>query len=223
MTIEVVYAKAHTTFPKNYSYLVFDTDSKDGAVIDPAWDLTQMESLISDHDVDLSEILLTHHHPDHVGLADIMSVEYDVPVLMHKAEIRFYSFSCPNLYAVDEDTHISLGQNEVIPIHTPGHTKGSTCYLIGDNLFTGDTLFIEGCGLCFGRGADPIEMFDSLRKLKSLISLQTIVYPGHSYDQCVGKRFDYVMQNNIYLQLDKQDHFVSFRMRSNQYNLFDFK
>ena len=222
MAIEVRYTKNLRYFTKNYSYLVFDTDSRDGVIIDPAWDLNALKSLISANDVNPSKILLTHHHHDHVNLVDVLSEEFGLPVLMNKAEIEFYSFNCPNLCEIDEYRYIPIGQSEVVPIHTPGHTKGSTSYLIGDNLFTGDTLFIEGCGLCVGSGADPNEMFDSVQRIKSMAESQMLIYPGHSYGKDPGKSFDFVFQNNIYLQLENRDHFVRFRMRGDQQKILDF-
>ena len=223
VAIEVIYLKASELFSKNFSYFVFDRDSKDGVIIDPAGDLEQIESHISDHHVNLSKVLLTHYHFDHVYLTNTLARRYNIQVLMNKIEIDYYGFNCRNLFAIDDSETIFIGQCKVNVIHTPGHTKGSTCYLIGNNLFTGDTLFIEGCGLCFGEGANPNEMFDSLQQLKSRIDSHTFIYPGHSYGQGPGKRFDYLLKNNIYLQIDNRDHFVSFRMREKQYNLFAFK
>lgn len=221
--IDVICIKASQLFTKNFSYLVFDRDSKDGIIIDPAGDLDQIESLISGHRVNLSKVLLTHYHFDHVYLTNTLARKYNIQVLMNRIEIDYYGFNCRNLYAIDDSEPIFIGKCKVQSIHTPGHTKGSTCFLIGNNLFTGDTLFVEGCGLCFGDGADPNEMFDSLQQLKSQIDLPTFIYPGHSYGQHPGKTFDYLLQNNIYLRIDNRKYFISFRMRENQYHLFNFK
>jgi len=223
MKIEVQFVKLPTISPENYIYLICDRDSKEGIIIDPAWDLEPIESMLLRNDVNLSKILLTHYNYDHVNLADDLAQKYAVQVLMNKIEIDFYSFDCRNLSAIDESKPVSLGQWNITPIHTPGHTKGSTCYLIGNTLFTGDTLFIEGCGLCFGKGANPNEMFDSLQKLKSRIDPETAIYPSHSYGRDPGKKFGYLLRNNIYLQIDDQEQFISFRMRENQCKLFDFR
>jgi glyoxylase-like metal-dependent hydrolase (beta-lactamase superfamily II) len=96
---------------------------------------------------------------------------------------------------------------------TPGHTAGGVCYLIENNLFSGDTLFAEGCGYCSGRGADPRAMFHSLQLLKRTIAPQTLVFPGHSYGQLPGQTFGSLLKNNIYLAFDDERKFVQFRMR----------
>ena len=223
MELEIRYIKATTHFTKNFFYLVFDRDSKDCVIIDPAGDLEQIKSFMSDHHINLSKVLLSHYHSDHVYLADTLAQEYDIQVLMNRIEIDYYGFNCKNLFAINDREPIFIGQCKINTIHTPGHTKGSTCYLIGNHLFTGDTLFIEGCGLCFGKGADPEDMFHSLQHLKSHIDPQTFIYPGHSYGKKPGKTFAYLLQNNIYLQIDNREHFISFRMRKRQNNLFNFK
>lgn len=84
---------------------------------------------------------------------------------------------------------ISVGGIDVKIIATPGHTKSGVCYLIGGNLFSGDTLFIEGCGLCYGRGADPRELYISLTKLKNILPNDTLVFP---VDIVTGKKLDRV-------------------------------
>ena len=223
MSIRVQFIKTSKDFSKNFIYLVFDTNTRDGIIIDPAWDLEQIESLLSDHDVHLSMILLTHYHSDHVNLANTLAIKYHVQVFMNKIEIDFYSFHCRSLCAIDGSKSISFGQGQISPIHTPGHTKGSTCYLIANNLFTGDTLFIEGCGLCSGKGANPCKMFNSLQQLKSQIDAETVIYPGHSFGESPGKKFIYLLQNNIYLLFENREQFISFRMRENQQRLFAFQ
>ncbi len=65
-------------------------------------------------------------------------------------------------------------------LHTPGHTPGSQCFVVGDNLVSGDTLFIDGCGRTDLPGADPDEMYTSLQRLASLPG-RHILWPGHHY------------------------------------------
>jgi hydroxyacylglutathione hydrolase len=77
---------------------------------------------------------------------------------------------------------------QIRPIATPGHTPGSICYLIGDNLFSGDVLFYEGCGICPDI-ASAHTMFASLERLKTLLRPETRVYPGHCYGMPPGQPF----------------------------------
>jgi glyoxylase-like metal-dependent hydrolase (beta-lactamase superfamily II) len=203
--------------------MVIHTETNDAVLIDPAWEPEKIRKIIDHHQAKLKAILLTHHHFDHVNQADVFAHSYDIPVLMSMIEINYYHFSCYNLFPIENSDTLFFGQLKIIPLLTPGHTKGAISYLIEDALFTGDTLFIEGCGICTGRGSDPITMFNTLSYLKEIISSRTKIYPGHSFGQEPGKSFSYLLKNNIYLQFNKQEEFVAFRMRKNQKEIFSFK
>jgi hydroxyacylglutathione hydrolase len=206
----------------NYCYLIINSTSKTALLIDPAWEINTIEEKLKSLEVKLTGILLTHSHLDHVNLASHFANQYNVPVYMSQDEIKFHHFHCPNLIPINHFDPFSLGEINIQPILTPGHTAGGTSYLIEENLFCGDTLFIEGCGICSGKGANPEIMFETLQKLKKIISLQTIIYPGHCYGAPVGQTFDYVLKNNLYLQFDSKESFIAYRMRDNQNNIFKF-
>lgn len=208
---------------KNYCYLVVNENTQDAVLIDPAWEISKIEDQIEKCHANLKAILLTHHHIDHINLAEFFASRYNIPVYMSKNEIDFYGFSCFNLVPIEFCEVLKFNLLNVHPIFTPGHTKGAVCYKIDESLFTGDTLFIEGCGECFGQGGDPSEMFESLSYLKEIIPLNTRIYPGHSYGKNPGESFDYVLKNNIYLHIKKREEFIAFRMRKNQQGLLDFK
>jgi len=87
---------------------------------------------------------------------------------MSKAEIAFSGFSARQLIALD-GAPWTVGQMVIEPIFTPGHTPGCVCYLIGDDVFTGDVLFAEGCGICPDVPAAHA-MFESLKNLQARLS-----------------------------------------------------
>jgi hydroxyacylglutathione hydrolase len=84
--------------------------------------------------------------------------------------------------------------------------------LIGENLFSGDVLFAEGCGLC-PDVESAHRMFESLEFLKSALTPRTRVYPGHSYGKYPGRPFAELLQDNIYLQIPDKHQFAAFRLR----------
>ncbi len=210
---------------KNYCYLIYDPASADAILIDPAWEFPKIQNAIQIAQCQLKAILLTHHHPDHVDLAEECAKFYDVPVFMSAAEVNTYHFQCFNLQLLSSNTTFKIGTVSITAISTPGHTQGGICYLINNNLFTGDTVFNEGCGVCSGKGASPEDMFNTLQNLKNIIDDSVLMYPGHVFYAPIGQTFAYVKKNNIYLQLTNQTSFVSFRMRKNQNQkkLFNFK
>jgi len=199
---------------KNYNYLVVDPGTHQSVIVDPAWEIEEIDRAIGETQGRLSGVLLTHSHPDHINLAEVVSEKYDCPIWMSNQEIAASGFRAPNLVGI-EIAPWQVGGIRIEPIFTPGHTAGSTCFLIGENLFTGDVLFAEGCGLVPDLAAAH-EMFASLEQLKARIAPQTRVFPGHSYGQPPGRPMSQLLRDNIYLQFSNRDSFAAFRLRSGQ-------
>lgn len=121
-------------------------------------------------------VLLTHHHRDHTGgVTGLQQLFPKMEVYIHLEESRHLEF--PHT-ALPGDAVIRCGGLTVTLLHTPGHTSGSACYLTGDALFTGDTLFCCGCGRLFEESAATA--WNSLQRLTELPE-ETRVFPGHEY------------------------------------------
>ncbi|PEU20728.1 MBL fold metallo-hydrolase [Bacillus wiedmannii] len=207
----------------NFNYIVIDKLSKQAAIVDPSWDLELITRTCHELDVRLTKILLTHSHNDHVNLVDPIVKQFDTQVYMSAKEIEFYNFKCRNLNAIQDFNTIKLGETQISCLLTPGHTVGGTSYLLSHSLFTGDTVFIEGCGICTTIGGSPEQMFNSIQKIKSTIEPHVRIYPGHSYGKDPGYTMSYLLKNNIYFLIESKEQFIRFRMRNNQKNLFNFK
>ncbi len=219
----IIPIRVKNDFFVNYTYLIINEKKREAIVIDPAWEInTIMENLIKSG-VTLKHILLTHSHFDHANLVEPLVDIFKCKVYMSYAEIEYYNFNCKNLQDIQNEFFLDLSTILVNIIRTPGHTKGSLCFFIDNNLFTGDTLFIEGCGVCSGKGGNPYQMYDSLNVISSEVNETTRIFPGHSYGRKVGSTFKDTLHSNIYLQFDDVEYFVKFRMRNNQSNLFNFK
>jgi glyoxylase-like metal-dependent hydrolase (beta-lactamase superfamily II) len=215
--------KTHYLIFKNYTYLIQNLDNRTAIVIDPSWQREKYDHLIEHDHLRLTAIFVTHHHIDHSNLAGELAAEYKCPVYMLAEEIDYYSFKCTNLQPIASDvTQIDAGGIIVKIIRTPGHTYGGACFMVDDNLFSGDTLFIEGCGMCNINGGDPRRMFASLQMLKEIIPDTTKIYPGHQYHHKIGKSFKDVKNLNTYLNFKTEEEFVKFRMRDGQKGLLDF-
>ena len=207
---------------KNYTYLVIDSGSLRAVIVDPAWEIEKIDRALEDNRATLDAVLLTHSHPDHIHLAFPLAEKYECPVWMSSEEIAASGLQADRLVGIDR-SYLTVGQMLIEPILTPGHTLGSTCYLIGENLFTGDVLFAEGCGLCPDTAA-AYAMFASLEYLKSRLSLQTRIYPGHSYGRPPGRPMAQLRKENIYLQFSDKESFAAFRLRKGQHigRMFNF-
>jgi len=200
---------------RNLCYVALASDTREAVLIDPAWEFDAIERALQDLGVTVVGILITHAHSDHINLADACAERHGVPVYMAREEAAYYGYSSRFLDAFDSSS-IRVGGLRVTAIPTPGHTHGSRCFLIGDALFSGDTLFTEGCGICTSPGGSAGAMFESLRLLKQEVPANARVFPGHSFGRPPGRTFQELKRLNVYLGIDDKDQFVQFRMRPNQ-------
>ncbi|MBU8854957.1 MBL fold metallo-hydrolase [Bacillus sp. FJAT-26377] len=207
----------------NFNYIIVDKVSKKAAIIDPAWDLNFIMSMFDKLKVKPDIILLTHSHDDHVNMVEPLVSLFGSQVYMSKREIEFYNFRCKNLNEIDDTDIIHLGDTQINFLSTPGHTAGGMCFLLSNSLFSGDTIFIEGCGTCDTLGGSPEQMYESFQRIKENISPYVLVYPGHSYGKSPGHTLKHLLKNNIYFQFETKEQFVKFRTRKGQKNLFNFK
>ncbi|MEI7482292.1 MAG: MBL fold metallo-hydrolase [Elusimicrobiota bacterium] len=184
----------------NFSYVVWDTALREAAVIDPAWQPKKIEEFLRKEKLALKILLLTHAHPDHVNAARyFMDKDKDLALTMHKEDLFLLDDDIKPLNLIKDDDEIALGRVKIKVIHTPGHTPGSVSYVTGGCVFTGDTLFVGGCGRTDLPGSDPKALRLSLLKLAAL-SGETTLYPGHSYN---GNSSTIGVQKecNIYMKL----------------------
>jgi hydroxyacylglutathione hydrolase len=133
---------------------------------------------------------------------------------MSHEEIAWSGFAAPGLVGIDE-TPLTIGAMTIRPMLTPGHTPGCVCYRIDDNLFTGDVLFAEGCGICPDLDG-AYRMYESLQRLRANVDDTTRIYPGHSFGLPPGQSFATILRENIYLQFNKKEDFAGFRLRKGQ-------
>ncbi|MFC1769099.1 MBL fold metallo-hydrolase [Nanoarchaeota archaeon] len=156
----------------NFSYVLYD-DSKEAVIIDPSFDSKKITDAISENNLKPKFIILTHEHFDHTHSASKLKEEINVKIVADEV----YSDSDIKVGGGDE---IKFGESVIKIISTPGHSPGSICLLIDGNLFTGDTVFVGGCGRTDLEGSDPEEMRKSIEKIKELPD-DTVIYPGHDY------------------------------------------
>ncbi|WP_250291391.1 MBL fold metallo-hydrolase [Frankia sp. CiP1_Cm_nod1] len=177
----------------NFTYLIGDQETREAVVIDPAYAVDDLLSVLADDGMRLTGALVTHHHPDHVGGAMFGFVLPGLPELLARVQVpvhvqrdesewvrRSTGVSATDLVGHDHDDVLDVGAVPIRLLHTPGHTPGSQCFLVDGRLVAGDTLFLEGCGRTDFPGGDPDAMYTSLQQLAALPD-DTVVYPGHFY------------------------------------------
>ncbi len=206
----------------NYSYLIQSLSRNSVVAIDPAWDLKSFINILRKENLQLEAILLTHSHIDHINLVENLTELYNCKVLITKREALYYNFNCRNIQYLTEEEPIYIGGMNIDVLFSSGHTKGGCSYIIDNNAFTGDTLFIEGCGICDTDGGSVYEMYYTLQKMKRVFKGGTKIFPGHRYGKPVGLTFNEVKKINVYLQIEDFGLFKKFRMREKQHNLMNF-
>jgi glyoxylase-like metal-dependent hydrolase (beta-lactamase superfamily II) len=193
----------------NFSYLVWDEDTLDAAVIDPAWQPEKLAAFLKAEGLKLRAVLLTHAHPDHVNAVKFFTaLDAELPVYLHEAD-HFMLETAPKLLkGALNDEKIEVGALKLLVLHTPGHTPGSVCCQAGKAVFTGDTLFIGECGRVDLPGSSPEALYDSFVKLAALPD-DAAVWPGHSYNGDTST-FGVQKEYNLYLKLARQGRRADF-------------
>jgi hydroxyacylglutathione hydrolase len=154
----------------NTFYLAGDPERKEGVLIDP-FDGESALALLARTGWRPQAVVNTHGHWDHVGGNDAVRETFGVPVYAHPLE------SVPG--ALPLGATITLGTTAFQVLHTPGHRPGHGCLYGAGSLFTGDTLFVAGCGNPkFGGNVD--DLYATFARLAALPD-PTMVYPGHDY------------------------------------------
>ena len=157
------------------------SNDREAVVIDPGYEADTILDALEGRQ--LKAILLTHGHFDHVGAVKELVAETGCEVYIHPSETTLPPMITDGqLYYThtysEGDTVSPISGVELTVLHTPGHTPGSVCLLMKDQMFSGDTLFEGSCGRIDLPGGNPQQMLQSLRRLASLQADYT-VHPGH--------------------------------------------
>ena len=197
---------------QNLIYVITDNDTKESAIVDPAWDMTEIYEYLNNNNLVLKKILLTHSHNDHVNAVDEVLAKFDTQIHINKKEKVFWAKDYDNFSINYGGDIIYLGGTQIKSLHTPGHTPGSTCYYIGNNLIAGDTLFVFGCGRCDLHGGNPEEMYHTLKDIKNNLDSETIILPGHNYSIKKQSSLKEEINGNPFMHFNNIDRFIEYRM-----------
>ena len=187
---------------QNFSYIVADDDTNDAIIIDPSWDLVELELIIKEHNLNVKYIVNTHHHFDHTLGNDEMIQFTKAPVIQHEfSELK-------NDLVVKDGDFIEFGNTKLKVLHTPGHSQDSIC-LIGDGkIFTGDTLFVGNCGRIDLPGGSAKDLFHSLFDVLYSLDDDLVLYPGHNYGPSETSTIGQEKITNLILQKRTEQEFI---------------
>ncbi len=166
----------------NMVYLVRDPETREGFVIDAGWEPDTIAEAAAD--VKVQGILITHGHWDHHDELDALKAKIGAPSGVGELDQDMLK-SRPDFTIADRQ-ELPFGKSVLRAIHTPGHTPGSTCFTVGNLLFSGDTLFPGGVG---NTKNDTGHFYTLIRSVKHrLFALpdDMVVYPGHGDSTTIG-------------------------------------
>jgi hydroxyacylglutathione hydrolase len=192
------------------AFIVFKDCSKKAFVIDPGADFEKIRAKMEYEGVnEVTHILLTHGHFDHIGAAAALKNLTGAKVCVHERDLSMLTSNDDSLATlagvkippVEADIVLHGGETIMaadIPVqvlHTPGHSGGSICYISGDVMFSGDTLFYMYCGRTDFPSSDPDEYYHSLHTVLGGLHKDYTVYTGHGIKTTLKAEF----KSNPYL------------------------
>lgn len=191
------------------SYIVIDTETKNCLIIDFGADFSHLMALCDELKLNVSGALLTHGHFDH-GMSGYLAKDYGVKVyvpegdkdMLHSDDnlAKKFGVFAPPYYADEilKEGETEIGGIKVRVISTPGHTEGSSCFLIGDKLFTGDTLFFGSYGNTSFPGGSFPKIKNSIQNKLFALSGNYEVFTGHgeNTDLDYERKHNYINYDN---------------------------
>ncbi len=161
----------------NFSYLLACTATGEAAAIDPAWDVDGILAAAGQRALKITSVLLTHGHSDHANGVAALVAATGAPVFAHEAEATSLAQHHDGEFeALTESDTLRIGQFEADMLWTPGHSVGSSCFVVDGRLFSGDTVAVGGVGRPEAAGVEAL--WESARRLAGL-PRATLVLPGH--------------------------------------------
>lgn len=182
----------------NNVYLLWDEDSKDAAIIDPAMMSENVLQTIQDNQLTLRYILNTHRHFDHVDCVDFFREQTGAPAFLHQddaAMLKEQLGIVPDVL-LQGGEELALGGLTIRTLHTPGHSAGGLCFLVRDHLFAGDTIFAGSVGRSDFEDSDGELLLKVIAEKILPLPDATRVLTGHGDETTVGAE----RTNNPFLQ-----------------------
>ncbi len=187
---------------QNFTYVVEDDETNEGIVLDPSWDLDQIEQVITRNDLKIKYIVNTHHHFDHTLGNDALAKSIGAKIIQHEVS------ELHNDITVKDGDVINFGNSELRVLHTPGHSKDSIC-LIGDGkIFSGDTLFVGNCGRIDLPGGSAKELYHSLFDVLYHLDENLTLYSGHNYGTSATSTIGKEKTTNLVMQKRTEGEFL---------------
>lgn len=181
-------------------YVLSDPETKECVIIDPGGDAEYIQDYLETRGINPIIILATHSHADHTGAVKILVERYGSQFMIGAADadsvnrqmdwlvsmIRDFQDPPQPDKKLDHGDKFDVGAISVEVLSTPGHTPGSSSFIVGHNVFTGDTLFRESIGRFDFPGGNESQELESIKDILFALDDETIVFPGHGPSTSIG-------------------------------------
>ncbi len=188
-----------------FTYLIASGLGREALLIDPVLEqLPLYAQILNELQLQLVFTIETHTHADHITASGTLRDQLKSQIVMgNETDAQLIDVG------VRDGDSINLDGLNLKAIHTPGHTKDSYSFLMGDRVFTGDTLLIKGTGRTDFQQGDALAQYDSLFNKLLKLPDQTLVYPAHDYNGRTVSSIIDEKKHNPRLQVQNSDEYAS--------------
>ncbi len=200
----MIFKQLFDTKSSTYTYIISSGEGREALIIDPVIEhtkeyLNELEKL----KLKLVKVIDTHIHADHItGLNELNQRTKCARVMGEKSKSEVIDLK------IKDGEKVKIENIELNAIYTPGHTDCSYSYFMGDRVFTGDTLLINGTGRTDFQNGSSYDAYDSLFNRILKLPEKTLVYPAHDYN---GKKYSTIeneKKNNPRLQVNSKEEYA---------------
>jgi glyoxylase-like metal-dependent hydrolase (beta-lactamase superfamily II) len=186
-------------------YLVICPETREALLVDPGAEQENILAAVAKSGAQVRMVLHTHGHFDHIGATEevLAGLPASTPLAAHPADAYLYEaenreigamfgYPLPEMLAMPDMTladgqTLEIGTLRIEVLHTPGHTPGSICLIVGGDCLSGDTLFRRGIGRTDLLGGDEEAIYESIATRLYPLPAETRVYPGHGEATTIGE------------------------------------
>ncbi|MEE8347952.1 MAG: MBL fold metallo-hydrolase [Acidobacteriota bacterium] len=190
-------------FFKN-GYLLACRQTRQGIYIDPGDEASLLLPKIEEHNIELTAIVNTHAHIDHISGVSLVKAKWDVPIYLHPEDEPLYDNlttqaqrfgldyppAPPLDHPLQEGKDLYVGNLTLKIHHTPGHSPGSVCLEVKNHVFCGDVIFADSIGRTDLWGGSYDTLMDSIHNKVVPLGDEKILHPGHGSETTIGRELE---------------------------------